>query len=150
MWSIQREMKKLSVVDIYVGKHQRRFCCVDLHAGDEFAYFGTYTGDIVKVVLNCCDIVNVNRPNETSSFVGAFGTHNKRKPYGKDCDRYVNGVRVIFLVDDGKLLVGSGDGTVELVEERKDIDLLNLKSYPNPTWPYFKAVYIRIFLISLF
>lgn len=133
-------MKKVNVQDVFMGKQQRRMCCVGIYRGDEYAYMGTYSGDLMKVALNCCDIVNVTQVGQTSGLVGAYGVHNPRKPFGKDCNRYVHGVRVLRIVDDGLLLVGAGDGVVELVEERKDINENVFKNYPNPTCPMLKMV----------
>ncbi|XP_075161286.1 cilia- and flagella-associated protein 52 isoform X2 [Haematobia irritans] len=140
IWSIQRETKNVNVQDVYVGKHQRRYSSITIDRRDEYVYLGTYSGDVVKIVLNCCDPVNVTKSGQFSSMVGAYGTHNPRKPYGKDCNRYVNGLRVVYIVDDGLLLMGAGDGTIELVEERKDIKEVAFKNYPSPTWPMLKTL----------
>uniref|UniRef100_A0A1I8PVT9 Cilia- and flagella-associated protein 52 n=1 Tax=Stomoxys calcitrans TaxID=35570 RepID=A0A1I8PVT9_STOCA len=140
IWSIEREMNKAHVQDVYVGKHQRRYSSISIDRRDEYVYLGTYSGDVVKIVLNCCDTVNVTKSGHFSSMVGAFGTHNPRKPYGKDCKRYVNGVRVVYIVDDGLLLVGAGDGTIELVEERRDVKEVAFKTYPSPTWPMLQTL----------
>lgn len=72
--------------------------------------------------------------------LGAFGVHNPKKPFGKDCNRYVNGVRVTHIVDDDLLLLGAGDGVIELVETRKDVTVSTFKNYPCPTWPMFRTV----------
>ncbi|XP_073836485.1 cilia- and flagella-associated protein 52 isoform X2 [Musca autumnalis] len=140
IWSIHREMKKVNVHDVYVGKHQRRYTSICIDRCDEYVYLGTFSGDVVKIILNCCDTVNVTRSGTFSSMVGAYGTHNPRKPFGKDCNRYVNGLRVVYIVDDGLLLMGAGDGVVELVEERKDIKETHFKNYPSPTWPMLKTL----------
>uniref|UniRef100_A0A1A9VDW4 Cilia- and flagella-associated protein 52 n=1 Tax=Glossina austeni TaxID=7395 RepID=A0A1A9VDW4_GLOAU len=140
LWSIQREMKKVNAQDVFMGKQQRRMCCVGIYRGDKYAYMGTYSGDLMKVALNCCDVVNVTQMGQTSGLVGAYGVHNPRKPFGKDCNRYVHGVRDLRIVDDGLLLVGAGDGVVELVEERKDINEIFFKNYPNPTCPMLKML----------
>ncbi|XP_061393419.1 cilia- and flagella-associated protein 52 [Musca vetustissima] len=140
IWSIQREMKKVNVHDVYVGKHQRRYTSISIDRRDEYVYLGTFSGDVIKIILNCCDTNNVTRSGTFSSMMGAYGTHNPRKPFGKDCNRYINGLRVVYIVDDGLLLMGAGDGTVELVEERKDIKETSFKNYPSPTWPMLKTL----------
>nr|XP_014094742.1 cilia- and flagella-associated protein 52 [Bactrocera oleae] len=140
MWSIQREQKKLHVHDMHVGKLQRIYTGMQVDEKDEYLYLGTMTGDIVKVALKCCDPVNVTKIGMTASMLGAFGKHNPRKPYGKDCERYVNGVRHLCIVKKGLILVGAGDGTLELVEERKDVTLEMMKNYPSPTWPIFRTL----------
>lgn len=133
-------MKKVNVHDVYVGKHQRRYTSISIDLRDEYVYLGTFSGDVIKIILNCCDSANVTKAGTFSSMVGAYGTHNPRKPFGKDCNRYVNGLRVVYIVDDGLLLMGAGDGVLELVEERKDIRETSFKNYPSPTWPMLKTV----------
>ncbi|XP_034657831.1 cilia- and flagella-associated protein 52 [Drosophila subobscura] len=140
LWSILRDQKKLYVQDVHMASKTRVFYCARINKKDEIAYLGTGTGDIVKITLNCCDRDNVSRPGTTSGILGAFGTHNARKPSGRDCNRYVNGVRALYIVDDGRLLIGAGNGDVELVEERTDVPLINFRDYPGPTWPYLRVL----------
>ncbi|XP_068149093.1 cilia- and flagella-associated protein 52 [Drosophila tropicalis] len=140
LWSIVREQKKLFVQDVHLANKTRTFYCARIDKNDEFAYLGTGTGDIVKIVLNCCDRDNVTNPGTTSCILGAFGTHNARKPTGRDCNRYVNGVRALYVMENNRLLIGAGDGEVELVEERTDVPLINFREYPGPTWPYLRTL----------
>ncbi|EDW37776.1 GL15062 [Drosophila persimilis] len=140
LWSIVREQKKLYVQDVHMASKTRVFYCVRISKNDQIAYLGTGTGDIVKITLNCCDRDNVTRPGTTSGILGAFGTHNARKPSGRDCNRYVNGVRALYIVDESRLLIGAGNGDVELVEERTDVPLINFRDYPGPTWPYLRVL----------
>ena len=142
MWSIIREQRKIVNVDISIGKQQRLITCMRIDQTDTFAYLGTTTGDLLKIVLGCCDPVNVTMPGQFGSLLGAYGVQNTRKPFGKDCTRYVCGIRVIYLVDTGLMLIGSGDGTIDLVEERKDVNESTFKKYPMPTWPMLKLVSI--------
>lgn len=101
-------------------------------ADDSTMFAGTMSGDVVRMRLNCSQNV-FNKP----TLVGAYGRHNPKKSPGKDCEKYKNGVRdLIFLNNERQLLIGAGDGTIELVEERNII----IKDYPLPTWPMFKAV----------
>ncbi|TDG53131.1 hypothetical protein AWZ03_000674 [Drosophila navojoa] len=140
LWSIVREQKKLYVQDVHLASKTRTFYCARIDKKDEFAYLGSGTGDIIKIVLNCCDRDNVTRPGTTSGILGAFGTHNPRKPTGRDCNRYVNGVRALYVLEEGRLLIGAGDGEVQLVEERTEVPLINFRDYPEPTWPYLRVV----------
>ncbi|XP_030372398.1 cilia- and flagella-associated protein 52 [Scaptodrosophila lebanonensis] len=140
LWSILRDQKKLHVQDVHVGNKSRVFYCARVEKNDEYAYLGTGTGDIVKIVLSCCDRDNVSRPGTSSCILGAFGTHNPRKPTGRDCNRYVNGVRALYLLEGGKLLVGAGDGVVELVVQRTDVPLVHYREYPGPTWPFLRTL----------
>lgn len=140
MWSIIREQKKLVNHDVTLGKQQRRFTCMKIDKKDEYAYLGTTTGDLIKIVLKCCDPHNVTAVGQYAAMIGSYGVQNRRKPFGKDCERYVNGIRSIYIVDAGLLLIGSGDGTIDLVEERKDVTEDTFKCYPYPTWPFLRAV----------
>lgn len=102
-------------------------------ADDLTMYAGTMSGDVVKMRLNCHQNEMSNKP----TLIGAYGRHNPKKPPGKDCEKYMNGVRdLIYLNNERHLLIGAGDGTIELVEERQ----VQIKNYPQPTWPMFKAV----------
>ncbi|EDW93685.1 cilia- and flagella-associated protein 52 [Drosophila yakuba] len=140
LWSILREQKKLYVQDVLMASKTRVFYCARINKTDEFAYLGTGTGDIVKIVLNCCDSEHVSKKGSTSCILGAFGTHNPRKPTGRDCNRYVNGVRALYVLEGGRLLIGAGNGDIELVEERTDVPLINFRDYPGPTWPYLRTL----------
>lgn len=137
-------MKKVNVHDVYTGKHHRLYSTICVDRNDQFAFCGTQTGDVVKIALNCCDTINVVKPGQYAAMMGAYGTLNTRKPYGKDCDRYVNGLRVVHIVGDGLLLMGAGDGSVELVEERRDVKDISFKNYPSPTWPKLKTVCLNV------
>lgn len=140
IWIIQKEMKKLSVHDVYVGKQQRLYVCACVDKNDEYAYIGTQTGDVVKIALSRPEIMDEFKSGNLASMLGSYGTHNRRKPFGKDCDRYINGLRVVHIVGDGLLLMGAGNGVVDLVEERRDVKCLDFKNYPSPTWPMLKIV----------
>lgn len=106
-------------------------------ADDGILYAGTTSGDVVKIHLNCPAVNEPNSVDRVPVLIGCYGRHNPKKSYGKDCEKYANGVRgLLFLRDDKELLIGAGDGLVELVEERN----IRLKQYPCPTWPMFKAV----------
>lgn len=100
-------------------------------------YVGTMSGDVVKIQLNCSEDVNAPEWKRQPVLIGCFARHNPKKPYGKDCEKYMHGVRGLLILNKGKnVLIGAGDGTIELVEERD----VKLKNYPSPTWPQFKAV----------
>lgn len=105
-------------------------------SNDSILYAGTTSGDIVKIQLNCFG-------EDSGDFckapvlVGCYGRHNPKKAPGKDCESYMNGVRDLVLVNNEKqLLIGAGDGCIELVEERN----VKIKDYPQPTWPMLRAV----------
>ena len=94
------------------------------------------TGDLVKVRLNGYDPNNSNSEVSLPVLLGSYGRHNPKRPKGKDCEKYVNGLRHMRLVKNNVFLMGAGDGVVELVEERG----ISFKNYPGPTWPNLKIV----------
>lgn len=124
------------MVDVSLGKLRRYFTTMKVSSNDSIMYVGTTSGDIVKIQLNCSDELS-NDCNLTPVLIGCHGRHNPNKKYGKDCEKYLNGVRdLLFLNDEKQLLIGTGDGTIELVKERN----VKFKEYPSPTWPQLKAV----------
>lgn len=139
IWHVDVSSNKLNVLNASLGKIRRNFTSMIVSTDDSTMYAGTMSGDIVKLRLNCSQN-EFNKP----ILIGAYGRHNPRKSPGKDCEKYMNGVRdLIYLNNERQLLIGAGDGTIEMVEERN----IFIKDYPLPTWPMFKAVrYLNIIL----
>lgn len=105
---------------------------------DDIMYVGTMSGDIVKVQLNCQSGLDSVSHDKPPILLGCFARHNAKKPPGKDCEKYLNGVRDLLILADKRLLIGAGDGTVEMVEER---NAKFTKEYPSsPTYPQLKSV----------
>lgn len=106
---------------------------------DDIMYAGTMSGDIVKVQLNCQEVPNAMAGERPPILIGCFARHNPKKPPGKDCEKYKNGVRDLLIINEtNQLVIGAGDGTIELVEER---NAKFNKEYPTaPTWPQLKTV----------
>lgn len=132
IWNIDTETNKLHVLNACLGKIRRHFTSMRISSDDSIMFVGTMSGDVVKMRIN-------GRSNEFNkpTLIGCYGRHNPKKPLGKDCEKYMNGVRdLIFVNNERNLLIGAGDGTIELVEERHIL----IKDYPSPTWPMFKAV----------
>lgn len=122
----------MHVLNASLGKIRRNFTSMKVNADDSMMFVGTMSGDVIKLRLNC-------RANEFNkpTLIGCYGRHNPKKPPGKDCEKYMNGVRdLIYVNNERHLLIGAGDGTIELVEERN----VQYRDYPLPTWPLFKAV----------
>ncbi|CAD7082906.1 unnamed protein product, partial [Hermetia illucens] len=136
VWTIERESRKMQVLDASLGKIQRRFTGLRISEDDHILYAGTMSGDILKVRLNITCEKDCERDNQQAILLGCYARHNPRKPKGKDCEKYVNGVREVYIVGNGQLLIGAGDGSIELVEERNVV----LKDYNSPTWPQFKSI----------
>lgn len=98
-------------------------------------YVGTKSGDVVKIYLNC-NSDTVESADKIPTLLGCFARHNPARPYGKDCEKFENGVRDLLILATGQLLIGAGDGSVEIVEERN----CKFKDYPSPTWPCFRVI----------
>lgn len=103
------------------------------------------SGDVVKVQLNCHHEPDVIERDKAPVLIGCFGRHIPKRPYGKDCEKYLNGVRDVLLLEN-KLIIGAGDGTIELVQERNEI----FKDYPSPTIPQLKTVSKYLVIFNLF
>ncbi|XP_058832264.1 cilia- and flagella-associated protein 52-like [Topomyia yanbarensis] len=128
VWNIDPEKKRLNVLDVAVGKLRREFTGMRITDNDDILYVGTMSGDVVKIGLNVsCSPMQDKIP----ILLGCFGKHNARKPVGKDCEKYHYGVRDLLILRDGKLIIGAGDGTIDMVQERN----VNFKNYNSPTWP---------------
>lgn len=97
---------------------------------------GTKSGDVVKIMLNCNDDSSQEASDKIPTLLGCFARHNPKKGIGKDCDNFENGVRDLLILNNGQLIIGAGDGSVEIVEERN----CNFKKYPSCTWPNFKVI----------
>ncbi|XP_059614084.1 cilia- and flagella-associated protein 52 [Phlebotomus argentipes] len=133
LWTIDSEARRLKAFDVAVGKLRRDYTAARVDEHDEMLLVGTMSGDVVKVKLNLPDDLE---KGASPTLLGCYARHNPRKSSGQDCSRYSNGVRELWLLEKGKILIGAGDGTVDLVEERN----VSFKNYHNPTWPQYKSL----------
>lgn len=117
LWCIDKVSRKLRAHDVIVGRSRRVYTGMCISNTDDFLYAGTMSGDVVKVQLNCHHEPDVIERDKAPVLVGCFGRHIPKRPYGKDCEKYLNGVRDVLILEN-KLVIGAGDGTVELVVER--------------------------------
>lgn len=139
LWSIDENTSKLQVQDVGMGKLRREYTNMRVSPSDDVMYAGTMSGDIVKVQLNRHKDTKAVTDDAPPVLLGCFGRHNPKKAPGKDCEKYANGVRDLLILNATKqLLIGAGDGTIELVEER---NVKFSKEHPaSPTWPQLKSV----------
>lgn len=135
MWKLDGVTRRISAQDVAVGKLRREFTCMKVNARDEIMYVGTKSGDVVKIFLNVSDDTN-QAADKIPTLLGCYARHNPAKPFGKDCEKFENGVRDLLILTSGQLIIGAGDGSVDIVEERN----CKFKDYPSPTWPNFKVV----------
>lgn len=76
----------------------------------------------MKVRLNFHHDVEVLEPVKEPILVGCFSKISRKKLSPGVVELYEGGVRSLKVTLKGLLLVGAGDGTVELVEEKKADD----------------------------
>ncbi|XP_044270982.1 cilia- and flagella-associated protein 52 [Tribolium madens] len=119
VWTVDKEARKVHSLDVSTGKIKRTILCMDVNERDEVCYCGTATGDVLKIRLNYHHDPDVLIPAKHPMTVGCFTRISKKKlPEGK-VDLYSLGVKSIRRLFAGPLLIGAGDGTLELVEEIK-------------------------------
>ncbi|XP_018331120.1 cilia- and flagella-associated protein 52 [Agrilus planipennis] len=119
VWSIDREARSMSGVDVNMSKLKRQVLCIDIHERDEVCYCGTSTGDVLKIRLNFHHDVDILVPVKTPILKGCFTKIAKKTLPRGQVELYGQGVRSIILLLSGKLLIGAGDGSVDLVEEKQ-------------------------------
>ncbi|KAL7042784.1 hypothetical protein ACKWTF_001277 [Chironomus riparius] len=135
LWKLNSTTRRIAAQDVALGKLRREFTCMKVESRDELMYVGTKSGDVVKVNLNCNDDT-IESVDKIPTLLGCYARHNPAKPHGKDCEKFENGVRDLIILPSGQLIIGAGDGSVEIVEERN----CKFKDYPSPTWPNFKVL----------
>ncbi|KAG5675953.1 hypothetical protein PVAND_005810 [Polypedilum vanderplanki] len=135
LWKLNSTTRRISAQDVAVGKLRREFTCLKVDCSDDLMYVGTTSGDVVKINLNCSDDT-MECASKMPTLLGCYARHIPTKPYGKDCEKYENGIRDLLILPFGQLIIGAGDGCVEIVEERN----CKFKDYPSPTWPNFKIL----------
>ncbi|EZA49276.1 WD repeat-containing protein [Ooceraea biroi] len=118
IWRIDTEKRKVHALDVGVGKLKRLINCIVVDDKDEIIYCGTSSGDIIKARLNLRDDQQRGEPAPLPVMIGCYSkvTRDSRKMKAGEGDLYAGGVKSLLLLKDGKLVVGAGDGTVELIE----------------------------------
>jgi WD40 repeat protein len=106
VWQIDFSLPKLSAMDVKMGTLRRVFQSVSIDDNDQFGYFGTMTGDVVKVKIDRNDISSPNDPDTVCPTMVALSK-----------ERFTKGVQVVRCVLNKKsgntnVLVGAGDGTI--------------------------------------
>lgn len=144
VWTIDVENRKLRAQDVLVGKIRRQYSCLQIDVMDEIIYAGTMSGDLIKVKINCDPGFDKMMDDKIPILLGCYGRYERKKPPGRDCECYKNGIRCILLLDSGEILIGSGDGLIELVAERN----LSFKNYPSPTCPQLNTVILWMNIIN--
>ncbi|CAH1731876.1 cilia- and flagella-associated protein 52-like [Aphis gossypii] len=125
LWTLNREQRNLQGLDTSFAKIKRKILCTAIDRRDEYAYCGTSTGDVLKVALNFPADAAAQIPAGSPTLVGCFAKYptaagnKKRPPAGVTVELYSKGVTSLLLYgDDGTMIVGSGNGVVELVRQK--------------------------------
>ncbi|XP_073974180.1 cilia- and flagella-associated protein 52 isoform X2 [Rhodnius prolixus] len=120
LWTLDPKNKSVLGVDVLMGKIRRKITCIEVDKKDEFAWCGTSTGDLMKVKLNFCkeDLKN-SQPISTPSLVGCFAKHSPQKKRPLQPELWVVGVRSLLMLKDDLMVVGAGDGTIQLVRQQQ-------------------------------
>ncbi|XP_046686976.1 LOW QUALITY PROTEIN: cilia- and flagella-associated protein 52-like, partial [Homalodisca vitripennis] len=120
VWTLNVLDRNLRSMNVSLGKIKRIITCIEIDYRDEFAYCGTSTGDIVKVKLNYSHDINILDPIVKPVLIGCFAKFPKKisSKQPLEAERYSQGVGAILLLDDDSIIVGAGDGTVDMVRER--------------------------------
>ncbi|XP_069692192.1 cilia- and flagella-associated protein 52 isoform X2 [Periplaneta americana] len=127
-WKVLPDKRQTDAVDVKFGLIKRHIICMVVDDWDTFAFCGTTSGDIIKIKLNYdCD-VDILDPITAPVLVGCLGKYvgKKRLAAGEEPARYSQGVTALFLWPDdmeGRIIVGGGDGTIELVKELNTVSL---------------------------
>lgn len=50
VWTVDKEARKLRLLDVNTGKIKRAILCMDVNERDEICFLGTATGDVLKVI----------------------------------------------------------------------------------------------------
>ncbi|XP_025190982.1 cilia- and flagella-associated protein 52-like [Melanaphis sacchari] len=149
LWTLNREQRNLQGLDTSFAKIKRRILCTAIDRLDEYAYCGTSTGDVLKVKLNFPADATAQKPSASPTLVGCFAKYpaaGKKRPAGVTVELYSKGVTSLQLYgDDGTMIVGSGNGVVELVrqkaqQKRCGYGQMAEKRLASPTHPLLVAV----------
>ncbi|VEN44166.1 unnamed protein product [Callosobruchus maculatus] len=117
VWKVDKEARNVTSIDVAMSKLKRKVLCIDANERDELCYCGTTSGDVLKIRLNFHHDPEVLDPVKQPSVIGCWARLSRKKLPRGVVDLYQCGVRSIRLLFSGKLIIGAGDGKLELVEE---------------------------------
>ncbi|CAH2106012.1 unnamed protein product [Euphydryas editha] len=141
VWNIRAESKNLDVVDVSLGKLRRCVRCIAVNQDDTFGMAGTTSGDIIKFSINYPSDPTAAVAHCKPSLIGCLakcGPLKKGKRPESIC--YSQGIESILIMTDGCIIVGAGDGTIDVLDE------INWKGdFPkgkiiDPNKPHFRAL----------
>ncbi|CAG9771369.1 unnamed protein product [Ceutorhynchus assimilis] len=152
IWTIDFNMRSLRSIDVAMSKLKRKVMCMDGNERDEVLYCGTSTGDVLKIKLNFHHDLDIVEPVKTPCVVGCFARISKKKLRRGSVDLYQQGVRSLKRLFGGELIIGAGDGTLEMVVEDKPVlpkDCVDVKLPSIPVLKVLKSTYVNTAITSL-
>ncbi|XP_053607314.1 cilia- and flagella-associated protein 52 isoform X2 [Plodia interpunctella] len=141
IWNIRAESKNLDVVDVSLGKLRRSVRCLAVSKDDTYGYAGTTTGDMIKFSINYPPEPTASLANIKPALLGCLakcGPFKKGKKPDAIC--YSQGIEAILIMDDGCLIVGGGDGTIDILDEINWTGEFPKGKILDPCRPHFKAL----------
>ncbi|KAI4494894.1 hypothetical protein M0804_001095 [Polistes exclamans] len=139
VWRIDSKRRKVYGVNVKVGKLKRSINCIAISEKDNDAYCGTSSGDIIKARLNYRPEGEEQiEPVMVGCYSKMYKGSRKINPEKGQIECYAGGVNKILLLKDEKMIIGAGDGTIELIEI-VDIDFSKRKLTKLPSTPQIKT-----------
>lgn len=142
VWGIDVIARSISGVDVSTAKLKRVIYCMEINERDEFCYCGTSTGDILKIRLNFHHDAEILMPIKPPIMQGCYTKISKKKLPKGSVALYEQGVRSLYLLKSCKLLVGAGNGVIDLVEETKlkHLQEQEVGGFRLPSLPLLKVI----------
>ncbi|XP_072398730.1 cilia- and flagella-associated protein 52 [Diabrotica undecimpunctata] len=139
IWVINHKARNMSQFNVAMAKLRRVILCVEINERDEVCFCGTTTGDVLKIRLFFHHDSDVLEPTKQPSVIGCYAKLSKKKLDRGVVDLYQHGIRAIRLLFGGKLVIGDGEGNVELVEECIKSNLKFDRNVKMPSVPALKV-----------
>ncbi|XP_001607842.2 cilia- and flagella-associated protein 52 [Nasonia vitripennis] len=141
VWRINQETRKVYGVDVKVGKLRRCINCIVIDERDELAYCGTSSGDIIKARLNYYHNMEHMEPVQPPVMVGCYSKISKDAKNRKIGigDLYSGGVSNLLIFKQDKIIVGTGDGSIELATI-VELNVKQDKKIKSPSTPQIKTL----------
>ncbi|XP_034191821.2 cilia- and flagella-associated protein 52 isoform X2 [Osmia lignaria lignaria] len=119
LWYIDEKDGKLNGIEAKIGKMKRAINCLVVDENDENVYCGTTSGDILKARLN---IGELQESIKCPIMIGCYSKIPKHMSRGNSNggEVYAGGVKNLLLLPKKKIVVGAGDGTIELIEIKEN------------------------------
>ncbi|XP_049869481.1 cilia- and flagella-associated protein 52 isoform X2 [Pectinophora gossypiella] len=141
VWNIRPESKNLDVQDVALGKLRRCVRCIAVSRDDTYGMAGTTTGDMIKFSINYPSDPKASVSHCKPAIIGCLakcGAWKKGKRPDSIC--YSQGVEALIILDDGCLIVGAGDGTIDILDEINWKGRFPKSKILDPNKPHFKAL----------